>query len=104
MADDPQKELDKENKPKTVHEFGFLEKELPTFYTNNAQFSSTEMDLRIDLGEIQDSETLPDGTLKIRVVPKARVFMSWPFALRFYKVMQDQIKKQKTQVFGAHQE
>jgi len=75
---------------KPTYEFGVPAKEIPTFYINNAHFSVSDMDMKIDLCEIQSAE-VKDGIKTISVMPKARIFMAWPFAVRFLGVMKQQL-------------
>jgi len=89
---------DESKAAKPVYAFGFREKEYPSLYINNAQFSSSDLELRIDLCEIQEGHTDKNGVHTILVTPKARVFMSWPFVVRFNAVMQQQIEMRKNSV------
>ena len=89
---------EQKDSPQPRTEFGFPETTLPTYYINNAQFVSSEMEMRIDLGEIQHTNVADDGVPTTFVTPQVRVYMSWPFALRFYRVLRQQIKNQKTNV------
>src|SRR5689334_23024093 len=76
---------------KPVFQFVFPQYEIPAFYINNAQFATSDFDMRIDLGEVLETTPGDDGSTQIKVQPKVRIFMSLPFAFRFIVAMQQQI-------------
>ncbi len=61
-----------------------IEVSYPTVYINNAEFGTTEWDMSLTLSEINKA----DGeTATIFIVPRVRIVMSIPSALRFVEVM-----------------
>ena len=70
--------------------FKIVQPEAPTIYVNNAAFGMTEWDMTVDISEIHSAD-IEEQALKI--IPRARLIMSPPFALRFYQAMGTQIAK-----------
>ena len=64
--------------------------DVPTLYVNNAQFSTTEWDIRIDLSELHSIDV---EAKKMFVVPRVRLVMSPLFANRFFQVMQNNLQQ-----------
>jgi hypothetical protein len=73
------------------YDFG-PERDIPTFYINNANFTTSDTEMRIDLSEVLETAVQSDGRTKIRVAPKVRVFVALPFAMRFLNAMGQQLK------------
>jgi len=91
-------------KAKHVVEWGFLEKEIPTFYINQVQFGVSDMDMRIDLGEIQRVTRSEDGTITTQATPRVRLFFSLVFAQRFLNSMQRHLASHKKNVLASAQQ
>ena len=64
--------------------------DVPTLYVNNAQFSTTEWDIRIDLSELHSIDV---EAKKMFIVPRLRLVMSPFFATRFFQVMESNLKQ-----------
>lgn len=64
--------------------------DVPTIYVNNAQFSTTEWDIRIDLSELH---SLDVEARKMFIVPRVRLVMSPQFAVRFFQVMENNLRQ-----------
>ncbi len=63
----------------------FVQAQCPTLYINNAQFGTTEWDIHMDLSEIKDANV---ETKTLYVIPRIKIVMSIPFAIKFAAVMQ----------------
>ena len=62
----------------------------PTIYVNNAAFGMTEWDMTVDISEIHSADM---EEMALNIIPRARLVMSPPFAIRFYQAMGAQIAK-----------
>jgi hypothetical protein len=83
-----------------AYQYVFPTQQIPSVYSNNAQLSASDMDMRIDMCEIQEVSE-EKGERKILVTPKVRLFLSWPFAARLATAMQQQIETRKKMVDAA---
>lgn len=63
---------------------------LPTLYVNNAHATSSVMELRLDLGEIEGRDSRKN---KLTVNNRVRLYMSWEFARRLSGLLQGQIEQ-----------
>ena len=70
------------------------ETSIPSLYVNSAQFSRTEWDVRIDLGELYSVDA---ETKTMSVVPKVRLLMTPDFAERFLGIFDRVIQRWKDQ-------
>lgn len=61
-----------------------IEVSYPTIYINNAEFGTTEWDINLTLSEINKANV---ETNTLGIVPRVRIVMSVPFAVRFVEVM-----------------
>lgn len=66
--------------------------EAPSLYVDNAQFSRTEWDIRLDLGELH---SINSETKTMFVIPKVRLLMTPAFAERFLEVFARIMEKWK---------
>ena len=72
-----------------------IETSVPSLYTNHAQFSMSEWDMRIDLGEQHMVEIDPSDAESaiMSVVPKLRLIMTPSYARLFAKTLTDVLEK-----------
>jgi hypothetical protein len=66
--------------------------DVPSLYVDNAQFSRTEWDVRLDLGELH---SVVSETKTMFVIPKVRLLMTPAFAERFVEVFSRIMEKWK---------
>lgn len=67
-----------------------IKADVPTIYVNNAVFSQTQWDMRIDLSELY---TLDVENKKMSIVPRARLIMDFRFAARFVDAMSQNLQR-----------
>ena len=65
---------------------------LPSLYINNAQFSMTEWDVRIDLGELHSVDA---EKRTMFIAPRLRVIMTPEFAQRFLEALHGVLEKRR---------
>ena len=89
MAEETEKVVQEEQQKLKVVE---KEASVPSLYANSAQFSRTEWDIRIDLGE---QHSIDSETKTMFITPKIRLVMTPDFAERFLLIFAGVIEKWK---------
>ena len=91
MAEETEKAVQEEHKQIKIE---VKETSVPSVYVNTAQFSRTEWDVRIDLGE---QHSVDPETSTMLVIPKLRLLMTPDFAERFLEIFARTIERWKQQ-------
>jgi len=88
MSEEIEKAAQEEQQVKIVEK----QTEVPSLYVNNAQFTNTEWDIRIDVGELHSVDA---ETKTMFVVHRLRLIMNPGFAQRFVDVLAGTLARRK---------